>query len=76
MVRGRDWPAILAVGTYVALIDAALEGWLTMLGNTAFPVGFRIGEGMDLTTDAIARGIFVAALPAVAARRAASPTQR
>jgi len=72
VVRGRDWPAILAVGAYVALIDAALEGWLTMLGNTEFPIGFRIGEGLDLTTDAVARGIFIAALlalPAVASRR-------
>jgi hypothetical protein len=72
VVRGREWPAVLAVGAYVALIDAALEGWLPMLGNTAFPVGFRIGEGLDLTTDAVARGIFIAALlalPVVAARR-------
>jgi len=72
VVRGRAWPAILAVGAYVALIDAALEGWLPMLGNTSFPVGFRIGEGLDLTTDALARGIFIAALlalPVVAARR-------
>ena len=72
VVRSRDWPAILAVGAYVALIDAALEGWLTMLGNTEFPIGFRIGEGLDLTTDAVARGIFIAALlalPAVTSRR-------
>ena len=72
VVRGRDWPAILAVGAYVALIDAALEGWLTMLGNTGFPIGFRIGEGLDLTTDAVVRGIFIAALlalSAVASRR-------
>ncbi len=72
MVRGRDWPAIIAVGAYVALIDAALEGWLPMLGNMGFPLGFRIGEGLDLTTDAVARGIFIAALlalPVVTKRR-------
>lgn len=72
VVRGRDWPAIIAVGAYVALIDAALEGWLPMLGNMGFPLGFRIGEGLDLTTDAVARGIFIAALlalPVVTKRR-------
>jgi hypothetical protein len=78
VVRGRDWPAILGVAAYVALIDAALEGWLTMLGNTDFPLGFRIGEGLDLTSDALVRGIFIAALLAlpavVAARRRAAGT--
>lgn len=71
VVRGRTWPAILFVAGYIALIDAALEGWVTMLGS-AFPVGFRIGEGLDLTTDAIARGVFIAvllALPAATSRR-------
>jgi hypothetical protein len=75
VVRGRGWPAILGVAAYVALIDAALEGWLTMLGS-AFPVGFRLGEGLDLTSDAVARGIFVAALlamPALASQPPARP---
>jgi len=74
VVRGRIWPAILGVALYVALIDAVLEAWLPMLGNSGFPLGFRLGEGLDLTTDAIARGIFVAALlalPALAATRGA-----
>lgn len=75
VVRGRGWPAILGVAAYVALLDAALEAWLPMLGNTS-PLGFRLGEGLDLTSDALARGIFVAALlalPALASRRPASP---
>lgn len=75
VVRGRGWPAILGVAGYVALIDAALEAWLPMLGST-FPLGFRLGEGLDLTSDAVARGIFVAALlalPALASQRPASP---
>lgn len=73
--RGRDWPSLLALGAYVALIDAVLESWLTMLGNTSFPLGFRIGEGLDLTTDAIVRGVFVALLLALpAATRAIRPT--
>ena len=74
VVRGRSWPAILGVAAYVALLDAALEGWLTMLVST-FPLGFRLGEGLDLTSDAVARGIFVAALlalPAVASQRPTS----
>lgn len=74
VLRGRHWPAILAVGAYVALLDAALEGWLTLLGNSGFPIGFRIGEGLDLTTDAVVRGIFIAALLALPA--AASKVRR
>lgn len=75
VMRGRGWPAILGVAGYVALIDAALEAWLPMLGS-AFPLGFRLGEGLDLTSDAVARGIFVAAvlaLPALASQRWARP---
>ena len=75
VVRGRGWPAILGVAAYVALLDAALEAWLPMLAST-FPLGFRLGEGLDLTSDALARGVFVAALlalPALASRRPASP---
>ena len=75
VVRGRGWPAILGVAAYVALINAALEAWLPMLGST-FPPGFRLGEGLDLTSDAVARGIFVAALLALtapASRRPANP---
>jgi hypothetical protein len=75
VVRGRGWPAILGVAAYVALLDATLEAWLPMLGST-FPLGFRLGEGLDLTSDALARGIFVAAilgLPALASGRPASP---
>ena len=75
VMRGRGWPAILGVAGYVALIDAALEAWLPMLGST-FPLGFRLGEGLDLTSDAVARGIFVAALmalPALASQRPARP---
>ena len=75
VVRGRGWPAILGVAAYVAVLDAALEAWLPMLAST-FPLGFRLGEGLDLTSDALARGIFMAALlalPALASRRPASP---
>lgn len=75
VVRGRTWPTIAFLAAYVALVDAALESWLTML-NSAFPIGFRVGEGLDLTTDAIARGVFIAALlalPVVASRQRPAP---
>src|SRR5215467_2009107 len=75
VTRGRGWPAILGVARYVALTDAALEAWLPMLGS-AFPLGFRLGEGLDLTSDAVARGIIVAALvalPALESQRPARP---
>jgi hypothetical protein len=75
VMRGRDWATILRTGAYIALLDAVLEGWLPMLSMTSWPLQFRLGEGLDLTSDAIVRGLFVAALlalPAVAnARRAA-----
>lgn len=72
VMRGRDWRGLLAVGACVALIDAALEGWLGMASQVTWPLQFRLGEGLDLTSDAIARGVFVAvllALPAAASVR-------
>jgi hypothetical protein len=62
VMRGRNWPELLRTAAYIALIDAALESWLPMLSMTSYPLGFRIGEGLDLTSDAIVRGLFVAAL--------------
>lgn len=73
VMRGRGRRDLLRLAAYVALIDAVLESWLAMLSMTSYPLGFRIGEGLDLTTDAIARGIFVAvllALPAALTLRA------
>jgi hypothetical protein len=70
--RGRDWRALLVLGVYVALLDALIEGWLPMLAQTSWPLQFRLGEGADLTTDALARGVFIAvllALPAAAGGR-------
>src|SRR5215467_10759185 len=71
VVRGRDWPAIGYAALYVTLIGVGLEEW-QVFAMTTYPIGFRLGEGLDLTTDAVARGILVAALlvlPAVGARR-------
>lgn len=71
VVRGRDWPAIAYAALYVTLIGVGLEAW-QVFAMTTYPIGFRLGEGLDLTTDAVARGILVAALlvlPAAEARR-------
>jgi hypothetical protein len=73
VMRGRDWLALIRTGAYIALIDAAFEAWLPMLSNTSFPLGFRIGEALDLTTDAIVRGVIVAVLLALPATAYASP---
>ncbi len=68
VMRGRTWPTILYTALYIMLLDAAFEAWLSMLALTGDPLGYRIGEALDLTGDAIARGIFIAlflALPIV-----------
>jgi hypothetical protein len=72
VMRGRDWRSLLVAAAYIALLDAVIEGWLPMLAQTSWPLQFRLGEGADLTTDALARGVFVAlllALPAFASGR-------
>jgi hypothetical protein len=61
VVRGRDWPRIGWAAAYVTFIGVGLEAW-QVLAMTSYPIGFRLGEGLDLTTDAVARGIIVAAL--------------
>jgi hypothetical protein len=74
VMRGRDWATMLRTAASIALLDAVLEGWLPMLAMTSWPLQFRVGEGLDLTSDAIVRGLVVAALlalPAVASERRA-----
>jgi hypothetical protein len=65
VMRGRNWQELLRIAAYIALIDAALESWVPMLSMTTYPLGFRVGEGLDLTSDAVVRGLFVAALLAL-----------
>lgn len=67
VMRGRSWSKLLMLALYVALIDAALEAWLGVLSQTSWTLAFKLGEGTNLTLDAIVRGIIVAlflALPA------------
>lgn len=71
--RGRSWRQLLRTGAYVALIDAVLESWLPMLSMTTFPLGFRIGEGLDLTSDAVVRGAFIALLLVLPAAEPRAP---
>jgi hypothetical protein len=70
VVRGRDWPRIGWAAAYVTFIGIGLEAW-QVFAMTSYPTGFRLGEGLDLTTDAVARGIIVAALLVLPAPRAA-----
>jgi len=60
VMRGRSWSKLLILALYVALMDAAFESWLAMLAQTSWTLAFRLGEGTNLTLDAIARGIIVA----------------
>jgi hypothetical protein len=72
VMRGREGRSLLVAAAYIALVDAVIEGWLPMLAQTSWPLQFRLGEGADLTTDALARGVFVVlllALPAIASGR-------
>lgn len=72
VMRGRSWSKLLTLALYVALIDAAFESWLAMLAQTSWTLAFRLGEGTNLTLDAIVRGIIVAlflALPALTDRQ-------
>lgn len=71
VVRGRDWPAIAWAAAYVTFIGVGLEAW-QVFAMASYPLGFRLGEGLDLTTDAVARGIIVAALLVLPARAVAS----
>lgn len=68
VMRGRSWRQLLFLALYIALLDAALESWLTVLPNTSWTLAFRLGEGTNLTLDAIVRGIFIALLLALPAR--------
>jgi hypothetical protein len=71
VMRGRSWSKLLTLALYVTLIDAAFESWLAMLARTDWTLAFRLGEGTNLTLDAIVRGIIVAlflALPALTDR--------
>jgi len=74
VVRGRDWPRIAYVAGYFVLIGVALEAW-QVVAMTSYPVGFRLGEGLDLTTDAVARGILVAALLVLPAAGVSRPRE-
>ena len=74
VVRGRDLPRIGWVAAYFTLIGIGLEAW-QVFAMTSNPIGFRLGEGLDWTTDAVARGILVAALLVLPAAGAARPRE-
>jgi hypothetical protein len=74
VVRGRDWPRIAFIALYLTAIGMALEAW-QVFAMTSYPIEFRLGEGLDLTTDAVARGILVAALLVLPAAGAPRPRE-
>ncbi len=70
VMPGRSPKALSRTAAYIALINAVLESWVPMLSMATYPLGFRIGEGLDLTSDAVVRGIFIALLLALPIPRA------
>jgi hypothetical protein len=72
VMRGRSWSKLLSLALYIALFDAVFESWAALLLTSPLPLAFRLGETVDLTLDALARGILIAlllALPALISQR-------
>lgn len=62
-----------STGVSIALIGAALEAWVPLLGQTSWPVLMRVGNVVELTGDACVRALlmaFLVALPALPGRLA------
>jgi hypothetical protein len=69
VMRQSRW----STGLYLALIGAALEAWIPLLGQASWPVMMRVGNVLELTADACGRALLMALLvflPAVRARSA------
>jgi hypothetical protein len=67
VMRQSRW----STGLYLALIGAALEAWIPLLGLASWPVMMRVGNVLELTADACGRALLMALLvflPAVRAR--------
>jgi hypothetical protein len=60
VMRGRHWPKILYTALYLSLIGAAFESWLPILGQASWPLALRLAHGLELTGDALSRGVFIA----------------
>ncbi|MFC5451588.1 hypothetical protein [Paenibacillus aestuarii] len=58
VMRKSRW----GTGLYIALIGAALEAWIPLLGQTSWPVMMRLGNLLELTGDACGRALLMALL--------------
>ncbi len=69
VMRKSRW----STGLYIALIGAALEAWIPLLGQSSWPVMMRVGNVLELTGDACGRALLMAllvALPSIQAHMA------
>lgn len=67
-IRRSRW----LTGLYIAVIGAALEAWIPLLGQTSWPAMMRVGNLLELTVDACGCALLMAllvVLPALHARR-------
>jgi hypothetical protein len=70
VMRQSRW----STGLYIALVGAALEAWIPLLGQASWPVMMRVGNVLELTGDACGRALLMAllvALPPIQANIAA-----
>lgn len=74
LLRQSRW----STGLYIALIGAALEAWIPLLGQTSWPVMMRVGNMLELTGDACGRAllmVLLVALPPLFVRRGEAQQQ-
>jgi hypothetical protein len=58
VMRKARW----STGLYIALVGAALEAWIPLLGQVSWPVMMRVGNVLELTGDACGRSLLMALL--------------
>jgi hypothetical protein len=63
-----------STGLYIALVGAALEAWIPLLGRTDWPVMMRVGNVLELTADACGRALLMALLVALPSPRPVKTT--
>jgi hypothetical protein len=73
VMRHSRW----STGLYIAVLGAALEAWIPLLGQASWPVMMRVGNVLELTADACGRALLIALLVALpASRRQGVDTQQ
>jgi hypothetical protein len=65
VMRKSRW----TTGLYIALISAVVEAWVPLLGYTSWPMMMRAGNLLELTGDALGRGLVMAILVALPLKR-------